>query len=193
MCLLRVRVASSSHRLQRSFRLLTSSSNMSYFGGRHYPNISSHRFSLNYTCGVFRSFNVHDCSLFSIVFHKFLFFRQFLSFFSIFLYVHCVLVFFYHFIMFISFSIMFMIFPNLSSFSIPSSHVHHFPSFPSCFIIFHHFYIIFLSLHDLSQFSVIFISHRFCFRIALSCEASFDSRPPATKQERGKKRITKNN
>ena len=58
ICFLCVRVASSSHRSERSFRLLTSSSNMSSsFGRRHYPNIISHRFRLNYTCGVCRSFN----------------------------------------------------------------------------------------------------------------------------------------
>ena len=57
-CFLRVRVASSSHRSERSFRLLTSSSNMSfYFRGRQCPNIITHGFGLNHTCGVFRSFN----------------------------------------------------------------------------------------------------------------------------------------
>ena len=58
VCFLRVRVASSSHRSERWFRVLISSSNMSsYFGGRRWPNIISLRFGLNYTCGVLRSFN----------------------------------------------------------------------------------------------------------------------------------------
>ena len=54
-----VRIASSSHRSERSFRLPTCfSSKFSYFGGRLYFNIITHRLRLNYTCGVLRSFHL---------------------------------------------------------------------------------------------------------------------------------------